>query len=269
MGSDASRFVGDIPKYYDTGLGPNIFEYFAAEMAQRSARFKPNSVLELAAGTGFVSRHLRDALPENVPLTITDLNEPMLAVAAQKFGPAENISISPMDAMSLPVDDDQFDQIVCQFGVMFFPDIVASHLEAARVIRPGGQYLFSTWGKNSDNPFSEVAHNAIAEFFPKDPPGFYKIPFFYHDPDVVLADLANAGLENSSHEELSHERTITDLEGFARGIVLGNPVVDEIKTRGGVDPVDAVNLVHTRLKERFGPAPAKMPLKIGVYTAQV
>ncbi|MCK0104126.1 methyltransferase domain-containing protein [Pseudohalocynthiibacter sp. F2068] len=267
MGNDASRFVGDIPKHYDSGLGPNIFEYFAAQVAKRSAAFSPQMVLEIAAGTGFVSRFLRDALPDDVPLLVTDLNAPMLEIAAKKFHADEKVMFKPVDAMSLPFEDDQINQIVCQFGVMFFPDIVASYREVARVLRPGGQYIFSAWCKNADNPFSEVAHEAIAEFSPENPPGFYKIPFFYNDPDVVLSDLAEAGLTNASHEEMNHEREVTDLEAFARGLVLGNPVFDEIKDRGGVDPIDVVQRVLTRLRERFGAEPAKMPLRIGVYTA--
>jgi len=235
----------------------------------RSARFSPKMVLEVAAGTGFVSRFLRDALPGDVPLLVTDLNGPMLKVAATKFDEAENVTFNPVDAMSLPFDNQEIAQIVCQFGVMFFPDIVASYREAKRVIKPGGQYIFSTWGKNADNPFSEVAHGAIAEFFPDNAPTFYKLPFFYHDPDVVLADLAEAGLTDTSHEEMNHERVITDLESFAKGLVLGNPVIAEINQRGGVDPMDVIARVHLRLKERFGDEPAKMPLKIGVYTAQL
>lgn len=269
MASDASGFVGDIPKHYDAGLGPNIFEYFAGQVAAKSASFSPQMVLEVAAGTGFVSRFLRDALPGDVPLLVTDLNAPMLEVAATKFQPDENVSFRPVDAMSLPFADDEIDQIVCQFGVMFFPDIVASYRETARVIRPGGQFIFSAWGSNADNPFSEVAHAAIAEFFPDNPPGFYKVPFFYNDPGVVLGDLAEAGLTNASHEEMNHERTVTDLAGFARGLVLGNPVIAEINQRGGVDPLEVVDRVHIRLKERFGTEPAKMPLKIGVYTAHI
>lgn len=78
---------------------------------------------------------------------------------------------------------------------------------------------------------------------------------------------AEARLTNAAHEEMNHERTVTDLAGFARGLVLGNPVIAEINQRGGVDPLDVVDRVHLRLKERFGAEPAKMPLKIGVYTA--
>ncbi len=265
----ASQFIGTIPENYDRFLGPNIFNEYAKDIAGRAAALKPSSVLEIAAGTGIVSRYLRDALAPDASLLVSDLNAPMLAVAAAKFAESESVRFLPADAMALPFSDDEFDLVLCQFGVMFFPDIIASFREAARVIRPGGHYVFSTWGQQSDNPFSQVAHNSVAEFFPDNPPGFYNVPFFYHDADVVCADLTKAGLANVNVAEVRHQRQITDMAGFARGLVYGNPIVDEIRQRGGVDPDAVVKRVTEGLIERFGPEPATMPLKITVFTCKI
>ena len=87
MADDAASFTGSIPQYYDQGLGPVIFAGYAADTAQRVAAGRPARVLETAAGTGIVTRKLRDALPAEAQLTATDLNPPMLDLARAKFRP--------------------------------------------------------------------------------------------------------------------------------------------------------------------------------------
>ena len=122
MSSDAASFIGNIPQHYDQGLGPIIFAEYAADIARRAAASRPARVLETAAGTGIVTRKLRDALPGDTQLTATDLNPPMLDMARAKFRPGEQVGFQPADAVALPFADQSFDAIVCQFGVMFFPD---------------------------------------------------------------------------------------------------------------------------------------------------
>lgn len=83
---------------------------------------EPAAGAETAAGTGIATRALRDALPANANLTATDLNAPMLDIAATKFCPSEAVDFRTADATALPFAKASFDAIVCQFGVMLFPD---------------------------------------------------------------------------------------------------------------------------------------------------
>ena len=149
MSSDAASFIGNIPQHYDQGLGPIIFAEYAADIARRAAASRPARVLETAAGTGIVTRRLRDALPGDTQLTATDLNPPMLDMARAKFRPGEQVGFQPADAVALPFADQSFDAIVCQFGVMFFPDKAKSFVEAYRVLAPGGRYVLSVWDFSS------------------------------------------------------------------------------------------------------------------------
>src|SRR5882757_8585767 len=112
MSDNAAGFVGSIPQYYDQGLGPMIFVDYAADIAQRVAAGGPARVLETAAGTGIVTRKLRDALPADAKLTATDLNPPMLEIARAKFRPGEQVELRPADAVALPFADASFDAIV-------------------------------------------------------------------------------------------------------------------------------------------------------------
>jgi ubiquinone/menaquinone biosynthesis C-methylase UbiE len=134
--SDAASFVGTIPEHYERGLGPMIFVDFAADIARRATACNPARVLETAAGTGIVTRRLRDLLPAGARLTATDLNAPMLEIARSKFRPGEQVDFQPADATKLPFADANFDAVVCQFGVMFFPDKEGSYREIHRVLVP-------------------------------------------------------------------------------------------------------------------------------------
>src|SRR5215469_13840898 len=145
MIDDATGFVGSIPGNYDRGLGPIIFADYAEYTARLVAGYAPSRVLETGAGTGIVTRCLRDLLPATTRLIATDLNRPMLDVARKKFRPDEPIEFQHADAMALSFADGSFDAVVCQFGVMFFPDKDRAYREAYRVLEPGGHFVFSTW----------------------------------------------------------------------------------------------------------------------------
>ena len=266
MTSSASRFVGDIPYHYDRELGPVIFERYAEDIAARAARFKPSRVLELAAGTGIVSRKLRDALPAKTKIIITDLNPPMLDIAKEKFGPDENVEFLPADAMQLDLEDQSVDLIICQFGVMFFPDKRAAFKEAWRVLRKGGGYILNAWGSMDENPFSKIAVDLCHEFFPDDPPQFYQTPFSYPDADLAKQDMEAGGFNKVTNEAVAFDQQVEDWDAFARGLVFGNALIDELKARDGVSPEEFKDAVAQRLRETFGPEPSSMPLKANIMS---
>jgi len=176
-----ASFAGEIPVHYDRGLGPVLFHDFGDQMAVRAAAQAPSDVLELAGGTGIVSRRLRDRLPAAARLTVTDLAAPMLDVARSKFAAEEAVTFQTADACALPFADGAFDLAVCQFGVMFFPDKAKGFAEAFRVLRPGGRYLFSAWDAQPHNPMSIVTQRAVDRLLPDDPPRFYDVPFSYQE----------------------------------------------------------------------------------------
>ena len=264
MNDHAAGFTGTIPENYETGLGPHIFSGFGKELAKRVAAEKPSSVLELAAGTGIVTRYLRDALPGECELVATDLSQPMLDVAEEKFTRDMNISFASADAMELPYTNEAFEVITSQFGVMFFPDKVASFREARRVLRPGGSYIFNTWDTWEGNPFARIAHETVKLFFPDDPPQFYKVPFSYADMLIAMSDLKEAGFDRITTEPVELEQEI-DYPSFCRGLIYGNPLYEEITERGG-DPEEVLHAVDTALKLQFG-KPGKMPLRAWYITA--
>ena len=269
MSNSSSSFVGDIPEHYESGLGPNIFVDYAEMLSDLCCNVDAKNVIELAAGTGILSRVLRNKLPANSQLIVTDLNQPMLDVAKSKFSEEENVEFRVANAMDLPFGDDAFDLIVCQFGVMFFPDKPVSYREAARVLKPGGRYVFNVWSAMSENPFAIMAQDVGTKFFPDDPPGFYRVPFHYGNPEEVQADLESGGWSEVEHETIQLNKTIANPEAFAAALVYGNPLIDEIRERGGVDPREVVSEMQSALRATFGSSGMTMPLSATTFDCRM
>ena len=267
MSDTAAGFVGNIPQHYDLGLGPIIFVDYAADIAQRIAAHKPVRVLETAAGTGIVTRRLRDTLPAETQLTATDLNPPMLEIARAKFRPGEQVEFQPADAVALPFADGSFDAVVCQFGIMFYPDKPKSFSEAYRVLAHGGRYVFSVWDSHRYNSFGRIAHEIVGSFFPADPPQFYNVPFSCHQIDPIKELLIGAGFDDLGIAVLQLEKVVPDTASFAQALVYGNPLIDQIRARGGVDPELIVDAILKGLRREFGADPSRVPLQAIVFSA--
>ncbi len=187
-------FAGSIPENYDRFMVPLIFEPFAADLARRAALLSPGAVLEIAAGTGVVTRALAPLLRPDASYVVTDLNQPMLDYAASRQAPDSRITWRQADALALPFEDAAFDLVCCQFGAMFFPDRSLAYREARRVLKPGGHLLFNVWDRIEENVFADDVTNAMAEIFPNDPPRFLaRTPHGYHDTALIRSELLGAG----------------------------------------------------------------------------
>jgi len=268
MNQLTAQFTGDIPAHYEAGLGPHLFVDYAADLARRAAADDPARVLEIAAGTGIVTRLLRDSLPSSTHLVASDLNAPMLEVARKKCAADAKVEFRIADATALPFDAATFDTLVCQFGVMFFPDKDMSFREAHRVLDAGGRYYFNVWDSFEFNPFARITHEAVGRFFKQDAPTFYTIPFGYHRIDEIKASLIKAGFEDITAHVLKVDKTIPNAEAFAQGLILGNPIIEEICTRGTSDPDTIVAAVTAALHRAFGQDPGRMPLQAIVFSAR-
>ena len=235
MTQTGGPFKHSTPDLYDRYMGPLLFEPYAAHVAERAAKVQPRRILETAAGTGIVTRSLHRAVPQ-AQIVATDVNPMMLEVAAQNLR-SDRVSFQPADAQVLPFVDASFDLVVCQFGVMFFPDRVRTHKEARRVLRSGGQYLLVSFDRLELNPLPKAAGNAVAALYPDDPPSYMERgPFSYADPALIEHDLRAAGFTRI-HLETVALTTRVDASDAARGLVLGSPFRSEIERRdsSGVD----------------------------------
>lgn len=268
MENKDAQFAGSIPAAYDRYLGPMFFEPYAADLAARLNLPENSSVLELACGTGILTRALRERLPASVKLVATDLNEPMYQNAAAKFGADAGIEWQQADASNLPFGNGMFDAVLCQFGMMFVPDKAKAAREAKRVLKPGGAFLFSTWDSLEENPLGKIPHETIAGFFEKDPPAFYQVPFGYHDKDEIWRLLAVAGFNDIRVEAVAKTSAATRAEDAATGLVHGSPISLAIAERDPALFPIITKAVADALQRHFGDPTFRAPMRAIVAEAR-
>lgn len=269
MSESDKLFAGSIPGLYESHLVPLVFEPYADDLAERIAALAPRDVLETAAGTGVVTRALAARLGSETRYVVTDLNQPMLDHAASRHGPDHRVSWQRADALGLAFEDDSFDVVVCQFGVMFFADKVAGFAEARRVLRPDGRFIFNVWDVIEANEFAHTVTLAASEVFPDDPPLFLaRTPHGYHDTDAIRSDVLGAGFSQVSIETIEHTSTAPSPKHVAIAYCQGTPLRSEIESR------DATLLEHVTAKateavaRRFGNGKVTGRIRGHVVTAR-
>jgi SAM-dependent methyltransferase len=249
-------FAGSIPRLYEEYFVPLIFAPYARDLARRVAAARPQSVLEIAAGTGVVTRAMRELLPAATTIVATDLNPAMLETA-QQVGTPGAVEWRQADAMALPFADASFDAVVCQFGAMFFPDKAKAFAETRRVLRPGGTFFFNVWDRIEDNEFTDVITDALARLFPADPPRFMpRTPHGYHERATIERDLRGGGFAAPATIETIAERSrAASARHPAVAICEGSPLRSEIEARAPGGLQAAVDACTEAIARRFGSGP--------------
>jgi SAM-dependent methyltransferase len=246
-------FAGSIPKLYDAYLVPLIFEPYASDLANRLRSRPLSRVLEIAAGTGVATRALASALPERVAIVATDLNQAMLDQASA-VGTKRNVAWRRADALELPFPDATFDVVVCQFGAMFFPDKAKAFSESRRVLKPGGEFIFSVWDRIEENEFADTVTTALESVFPHDPPRFMaRTPHGYYDHRLIEQDLTAGGFDSSLQiDTLAARSRATSARVPAIAYCQGTPLRNEIESRDASRLGEATDIVEEAIAKRFG-----------------
>lgn len=265
-------FQGAIPDAYEELMVPLFFQPFADDLVARAVALEPVDVLELAAGTGVVTRGLVGALPEDSSIIATDLNSDMLAVAEsiESDASSDDVTWRVADAQRLPFDDDSFDLVVCQFGVMFFSDRVGANAEVRRVLRPGGTYLFSVWDSIAQNAIACAIDTAYSRVLPDARPNVVtRVSHGYHDVDRIRADVEAGGLVLDSIESVDKIASADSASEAARALPRGGPLRVELETYGDDARDEIEALACSLLEDEFGPGPIRTPLRALLVAASL
>src|ERR1043166_144568 len=253
-GSEIDKvFTGSIPKLYDTYLVPLIFAPYAIDLANRLAARPITRVLEIAAGTGVLTRALASSLDAHVSIVATDLNQPMLDQARAE-GTHRSVEWRQADAMQLPFENAMFDAVACQFGAMFFLDKAKAFSEARRVLRPGGVFIFNVWDRIEENEFADVVTTALETLFPDDPPRFLaRTPHGYYDHETIKRDLARGGFTTSpAIVTLAARSRAESCRIPAIAYCQGTPLRNEIEARDASRLGEAIDVAAEAIAQRFG-----------------
>lgn len=262
-------FDGSIPRLYEQYMVPLMFEPYAIDLAARIAAHQPSRVLEIAAGTGVLTRELARALPADASIVATDLNQPMLDHAAA-IGTRRPVEWRQADVMQLPFPDQAFDLVACQFGAMFFPDKARAYAEVRRVLKPDGWFVFNVWDRLDQNEFAATVVEALRPVFPEDPPQFLaRVPHGYHEARDILQDLARGGFEHAVEFTTLPARSRAPSPRIpAVAICHGTPMRTEIESHGAAALAAATDVAESALATRFGPGPVDGKIQAHVISAR-
>jgi ubiquinone/menaquinone biosynthesis C-methylase UbiE len=224
-----------------------VFEPYVHDLLQRVDIARTKSILELACGTGRVTSHLCELADGTAKITATDINEDMLAVAKARV-PDQSIVWQVADATALPFEEASFDLLICQFGVMFFPDKKAAFKEAYRVLTATGQLLFNVWDAVQHNEGSELIREVLDELFEDEAPDFLnKGAYSYHDEPEIMNTLLSAGFSRVNRQKVTKTITFASVDDFIKGFFDGSPLSLFFSARDANARMNAENRIKERL----------------------
>jgi len=264
--SDA-HFAGSIPQAYERHLVPLLFAPYAEDLVVRARRTGGRRILEIAAGTGAVTRALAGALPD-ARIDATDLNEAMVAIGAELIaGP--NVHWYAADAAALPSEPASFELVLCQFGVMFFPDRVRAFRETRRVLAPGGTFLFNVWDGLENNDVARLVCAGADEVFPENRPQFLRrTPYGHGDPALIASQLKEAGFGDVAYEAVERRSRAASPREAVLGFCHGSPLCAEILERDPAALARVVDAAARAIETEFGDGPVDARMRAFIFAAK-
>ncbi|MEO6132848.1 MAG: class I SAM-dependent methyltransferase [Saprospiraceae bacterium] len=260
-------FTGSIPHHYDHYLGPMFFEPYAVEVAGRVETTGIKTAMEIGCGTGRVTRQLRKVLQEHVKLIASDISSDMMELAKENLK-GKNIDWQIINAAELPFEDKSIDLIVCCFAYMFVEDRKKAFSEAFRILKPGGQFIFTTWDKLEYNEASNVFRRIVKPYLPDPLPASYRLPFSFNDHDEIYEMLKFAGFTNRKIESVEKLSICSSAHEAATGLARGGSLYHEIMNRNPAWIEEISETLEKELSEKFGNEPMVAKMRAVVVEAK-
>jgi len=261
-------FVDEIPFHYERYLAPLVFQYYAADLAQRIMVPAKGKLLETAAGTGLATRLLRYRIPADAQFFVTDISSDMLETASQHIESNGTTSFQTANAMALPFTDNTFDAVCCQFSMMFFDDKLKAMQETWRVLKPGGTFTFNTWDSIEQNEFANAVDNAVTQCLPIGTPSLYKVPYGCFDTEELKTLLMDAGFKTVHSEKISGISVANQAKQVAKGFILGTPARIFIEKYAPGTLSNVMNQTEKAIIQQFGSHSINAKMQAIVFQAQ-
>jgi SAM-dependent methyltransferase len=259
--------VGASVTIRDRYLAPCLLAPFADDMARRLSRLTMGPLLETSADTGILTQAIASATSVGLTIIATDPSAELVSFASTKPGMAR-VTWQEADPVALPFPDAAFGIVTCHFGVVTMVDRGRAFVEARRVMKPAGRFVFSVPANIRHNPVANCLQDAMDDLFPADPPAFVgHILHGFGDNQAIDDSLTEAGFTDAIYTTVDLPFAAASARDVAIGYCLGTPLRHEIEIRapGGTEPVVAA--VTAALAQRFGTGPIEASMRAHFVSA--
>lgn len=235
--SGKPEISGTPGEIYEQHMVPATFARWAPELVEAADIRLGERVLDVACGTGAVTRILVDRVGQTGRVVGLDFNAGMLAAARAAVA---NSTIEWLEgtAVSMSLPDAAFDVVVCQQGLQFFPDKRAALQEMRRVLVPRGRLVLSVWRSVEHSPGLRVLEEALARRI--GPEKAALPPFSLGDGQTIRALVTSVGFRDVRVRAEAKLGRWQSAEHFVRSIVGGAPTMLGALAEHGAGVLDAI-----------------------------
>src|SRR5690349_10654961 len=191
---DRGQVTHDAAEVYEAFFVPALFAEWAPRITDVARVRAGQRVLDVACGTGVLTREVAVRVGPAGSAVGLDVNAGMLAVARRR---TPDIEWRAACAEALPFEDESFDAVVSQFGLMFFEDRQAALGEMMRILRPGGYLAVAVWASIEQSPGYAALLRLLQRLFGDDVAAALRAPFVLGDRETLLAVFSEAGISSA------------------------------------------------------------------------
>jgi SAM-dependent methyltransferase len=219
------QITADQAEMYEERFVPAIFAHWVEPMLEAVALAPGQSVLDVACGTGILTRNAADRVGPAGRAVGSDLNQAMLDVAGRV---RPDIEWRRGDAAALPFDDDTFDVVTCQAALFFLPDVTAALRDMGRVARPGGTVAVQVYSLVGDQPAYGPWIEMVAGHAGPDALRMLGTYWSQGDTDLLASRCTDAGLRVTAVHDTERPAYFPSVEAMVLTEVNATPLVDRL-----------------------------------------
>jgi SAM-dependent methyltransferase len=247
------------PEMYEQQLVPAMFEPFARDLIHLCNIRRSDRILDVACGTGIVSRLAIDYVDVTAGKVVgVDINPVMLNMA-RHCSVGKDIDWKEGSSMSLPFPNEFFDLVVCQQGLQFFPDRIKALREMNRVLVGAtrkrdkdcgyGRLVLSVWTSIKDSPGFSILKRLLQETISHEAATIMQLPHSLSDSSKLVSVVRAAGFGKILSKEVTKTISFPSVEEFVVGFTNGSMLASYFYDKKKVDDISRNKLLKGASRE--------------------
>jgi ubiquinone/menaquinone biosynthesis C-methylase UbiE len=250
---DRERRTNTPAEIYEQHLVPAMFEPFARDLIQLSDIRRSDRILDVACGTGIVSRLAIDYVDVSVGKVVgIDIN-PIMLNMARHCSVGKDIEWKEGSALSMPFPNESFDLVICQQGLQFFPDRLKALTEMNRVLAGAthdrgdkycGRLVLSVWTSIKDSPGFHILERLLQETISHEAATIMQLPHSLSDSAELISVVKAAGFGKISSEKVTKTISFPSVEEFVVEYTNGSMLASYFSDKRKVDDISWNKLLN-------------------------